>query len=144
MNIRFGGNDAWTIDILVKKQTCDDDDEQLLRRVRQGGGGASLKICKSCMLSNIATPNANTSIGRSIRNSANNMLPSCAMRLSSRTRRPRRTVPFCFLPMPVKLICCMTHPPATISSVPIHNYAMSNERLATEPMEKYYSWEDYL
>ena len=37
--------------------------------------------------------------------------------------------PICFLPMPVMLLCCVSLPPATISSVPIYN-AIANEELA--------------
>jgi len=40
--------------------------------------------------------------------------------------------------MPVQLICCLSLPPATISSVPINDFADANEELATEPMEAYY------
>ena len=47
--------------------------------------------------------------------------------------------PICFLPMPVKLICCVSLPPATLSSVPICNFAMANEELANIGMETYYS-----
>jgi len=46
-----------------------------------------------CKLS-IATLNARGIIGRSIKNNANNVPPSYAMRRCSRTRRRRRTVPF--------------------------------------------------
>ena len=45
----------------------------------------------------------------------------------------------CFLPMPSKLICCMSLPPATVSSVPIYDYAMANEELIDKEMEKYYT-----
>jgi tetratricopeptide (TPR) repeat protein len=47
--------------------------------------------------------------------------------------------PICFLPMPFKLIACMTLPPATISSVPIHDYAVANEELVNKGTEQYYS-----
>jgi tetratricopeptide (TPR) repeat protein len=47
--------------------------------------------------------------------------------------------PICFLPMPVKLICCMTLPPATISSVPISDFADANEELVNMSTETYYS-----
>jgi tetratricopeptide (TPR) repeat protein len=40
--------------------------------------------------------------------------------------------------MPINLIYCATLPPATISSVPIKDYAIANEELANENMEKYY------
>ena len=58
--------------------------------------------------------------GRSIEKSASYKLPSYAMRGYSRTLHPSRTVPFCFLPMPVNLIACVAIPPATITSVTIY------------------------
>ena len=47
--------------------------------------------------------------------------------------------PICFIPMPVKLICCVSLPPATILSVPIFDFAMANEELANIGTETYYS-----
>jgi hypothetical protein len=41
--------------------------------------------------------------------------------------------------MSVKLIACMALPPATISSVPIFDFAEANEELANMSMETYYS-----
>jgi TPR repeat protein len=41
--------------------------------------------------------------------------------------------------MPFRLICCVLLPPATISSVPIFDFAEANEGLKTEGMEQYYS-----
>jgi TPR repeat protein len=41
--------------------------------------------------------------------------------------------------MSEKLIYCVSLPPATISSVPIHTFAHANERLALEDIERYYS-----
>ena len=46
--------------------------------------------------------------------------------------------PICFLPMPAKLIACMTLPPATISSVPIYDYVAANEGLANMGTEQYF------
>jgi hypothetical protein len=46
--------------------------------------------------------------------------------------------PICFLPMPLSLICCISLPPATISSVPIRNYAEANEELTSKATEEYY------
>jgi TPR repeat protein len=51
---------------------------------------------------------------------------------------PKEDCPICFLPMPARLLLCMTLPPATIMSVPIYDFAIANERLADEPMETYY------
>jgi TPR repeat protein len=47
--------------------------------------------------------------------------------------------PICFLPMPIRLISCITLPPATIRSVPIYDYSEANEELANKCIETYYS-----
>jgi tetratricopeptide (TPR) repeat protein len=52
---------------------------------------------------------------------------------------PKEDCSICFLPMPLKMISCISLPPATISSVPIADFAIANEELAAEDMEKYYS-----
>jgi TPR repeat protein len=52
---------------------------------------------------------------------------------------PKEECPICFLPMPHKLICCVSLPPAAIYSVPIYDYADANEELAKEAAEIYYS-----
>ena len=79
-------------------------------------------------------------IGRSIRKYANNGPLNYATRRCSRTRRPaKEDGPICFLPMPTKLISCMTLSPATILSVPIYDYEVTNEELATIATEVYYS-----
>jgi tetratricopeptide (TPR) repeat protein len=41
--------------------------------------------------------------------------------------------------MPGNILSFVTLPPATISSVSIYDYAIANQELAIEPMEKYYS-----
>jgi TPR repeat protein len=40
--------------------------------------------------------------------------------------------------MPVKIICCISLPPATRSSVPIYDFVTANEELADQDMEAYY------
>ena len=47
--------------------------------------------------------------------------------------------PICFLPMPEKMICCMSLPPATVTSVPINDFAMANMELADIITETYFS-----
>ena len=46
--------------------------------------------------------------------------------------------PICFLPMPEHLICCVSLPPATISSVPIYDFAIANEEFANKATEVYH------
>ena len=47
--------------------------------------------------------------------------------------------PICFLPMPTTLICCVSLPPATITSVPITDVAAANEGFEGKAIELYYS-----
>jgi TPR repeat protein len=51
---------------------------------------------------------------------------------------PKEDCPICFIPMPSKLICCISLPPATIYSVPIYDFAKANEGLAKLVTETYY------
>ena len=46
--------------------------------------------------------------------------------------------PICFLPMPDKLICCVSLTPATIHSVPIYNFMKAHEELAGKATEEYF------
>ena len=46
--------------------------------------------------------------------------------------------PICFLPMPLRLISCMTLPSATLSSIPIYDFALANEELAGKLMEQHF------
>ena len=46
--------------------------------------------------------------------------------------------PICFLPMPIKVLCCVSLSPATITSVPIYNFADANEEVAKIRQEEYY------
>jgi hypothetical protein len=51
---------------------------------------------------------------------------------------PKEDCPFCFLPIPAYLICCVSIPPATISSVPVYEFAIANEELGKNDIEEYY------
>jgi hypothetical protein len=94
------------------------------------GGVISLKACTSCMV--VKYCNANCQ-----RNHWKKHKKVCKLRAAEirdealfKDDPTKEECPICFLPMPVKLICCMSLPPATISSVPIYDYAIANEELA--------------
>ena len=52
---------------------------------------------------------------------------------------PKEDCPICFLPMPIYLISCASLPPATMSSLPIHDYANEHEELVKKCADEYYS-----
>ena len=47
--------------------------------------------------------------------------------------------PICFLPMPARILSCISLPPATISTVPIYDFETANLRLAIKAMTHFYS-----
>jgi hypothetical protein len=58
---------------------------------------------------------------------------------------PKEDCPICFLPMPKKMVCCASLPSATISSVPIYDFADAHKELADKIVESYsLLWEDHL
>jgi hypothetical protein len=102
------------------------------------GGGVSLKVCKACMLAKYCSPSCQRSHWPTHKK-------ECKQRAAELHDEalfkdpPKEDCPICFLPMPVRLIACITLPPATIMSVPIYNFAKVNEELEYKCIETYYS-----
>ena len=101
-------------------------------------GALLLKSCKSCMLVRYCNVNCQ-------RNHCSKHKKVCKQRAAERRDEAlfkdppaKEDCPICFLPMPVNLIACMTLPLATISSMPIQDFAKANERLEKLSMEQYY------
>ena len=103
-------------------------------------GGASLKACKACMsvkYCNAMCQHKHWSTHKKI----------CKQRAAElrdealfKDPPPKEDCPICFLPMPVKLLCCISLLPATLLSVPIYDYAFVNQELelGDTDMEGYY------
>ena len=97
-------------------------------------GGVSLKACKACM--SVKYCNAKCQHKHWPKHKTACKLRATELRdeaLFKDTPDKKEDCPICFLPMPVQLICCISLPPATITSVPINDFAIANEELATEP-----------
>jgi hypothetical protein len=102
------------------------------------GGGFSLKACKSCM--SVKYCNAACQ-----RNHWPKHKTACKLRAAElrdealfKDPPPKEDCPICFLPMPIKIISCVSLPPATILSVPIYDFANEHEELADEDTEAYF------
>jgi len=102
------------------------------------GGGVSLKICKPCMQAKYCNAACQ-------KNHWPTHKKQCKLRAAElrdealfKDPPPKEDCPICFLPMPKRLICCISLPPATISSVPIRDYAIANTELANMATEEYY------
>ena len=103
------------------------------------GGGASLKACKACMI----VKYCNAACQRNHWPKHKKICKQRAAELRDealfKDPPPKEDCPICFLPMPHQLIACVSLSPATITSVPIHDYSLANEGLANIGTEQYYS-----
>ena len=101
--------------------------------------GVSLKACKPCML--VKYCNAKCQKNHWQKHKIECKQRAAELRDEALFKDPpaKEECPICFLPMPHKLLSCLSLPPATITSVPIFAYAEANEELASKVMEVYYS-----
>ena len=102
------------------------------------GGDVSLKTCKACMLVKYCSANCQR-----------NHWPKHKLVCKQRAAKLRdealfndppakEDCPICFLPMPKLLVSCISLPPATISSLPVYDFAKANEVLEDLSTERYY------
>ena len=101
-------------------------------------GGATLKVCKSCMHARYCNATCR-------RNNWSKHKRDCKIHAAELRDKalfkdppPKEDCPICFLPMPAKLISCISLPSATLSSVPINNFAIANVELYKREMGQYY------
>ena len=87
------------------------------------GASVSRRARRVCS-SGIVTPIARRIIGRIIKKNANDVLPKYAGEALFKDSPDKEDCPIiCFITMPVNLISCTSRPPATISTVPIYDFA---------------------
>jgi len=103
-----------------------------------GGEGVSLKACKSCMLVRYCNADCQRNHWPKHKKECKQRAAELCDEALFKDPPAKEDCPICFLPMPLLLISCMSLPPATISSVPIKDYAEANEVLASMSMETYY------
>ena len=104
----------------------------------EGGGGVSLKTCKACM--SVKYCNADCQKSHWATHKADCKLRAAELRDKAlfSDPPPKEDCPICFLPMPINLINCVSLPPATLTSVPINDFAIANIELAKIHTEQYY------
>ena len=95
----------------------------------EGGGVASLKACKSCMRVKYCNAECQHNHWPTHKKPCKQRAAEIRDEALFKDPPPKEDCPICFLPMPIKLLSCMTLPPATVSSVPIYDFAMANEEL---------------
>ena len=104
----------------------------------EAGGDVSLKACTSCKLVKYCNVKCQ-------RNHWPTHKKVCKQRASElhdealfKDPPAKEDCPICFLPMPAEFIACTTLPPATISSVPIFDFAEANKEIDGKATETYY------
>jgi len=102
------------------------------------GGGISLKTCKSCMLVEYCNADCQRNHWPSHKIECKRRAAELRDEALFKDPPPKEDCSICFLPMPGQLINCVSLPPATISSVPINDFANANEGLGKR-MEEYFS-----
>ena len=106
---------------------------------KEDGGGVSLKTCKPCMLVKYCDASCQHKHWPKHKKQCKLRAAELHDEALFKDPPPKEDCPICFLPMPRRLINCITLPPATRSSVPINDFAIAHEELADEVMQEYYS-----
>ena len=101
-------------------------------------GGISLKTCKSCMQAKYCNAACQKNHWATHKKSCKQRAAEIHDEALFKDPPPKEDCPICFLPMPVKLICCVSLLPATVSSVPIYDFAEANEGLVKIDTAHYY------
>jgi TPR repeat protein len=101
-------------------------------------GGVSLKACKSCMLVRYCNADCQKNHWKKHKKICKRRAAEIYDEALFKDPPAKEDCPICFLPMPENLICCISLPPATISSVPVNDYAEANEELADMETKHHY------
>ena len=101
-------------------------------------GGASLKVCKSCMAVRYCNAACQHKHWQTHKTACKVRAAELRDEALFKDPPPKEDCPICFLPMPSNIISCASLPPATISMLPIFDYAIANEELNHKVMERYY------
>jgi TPR repeat protein len=105
----------------------------------EGGVVNNLKACKGCMLVKYCNVTCQKKHWSTHKSACKKHAAELRDEALFKDPPPKEDCPICCLPMPVLLISFVSLPPATISSVPINDYANANKELAKSHSDHYYS-----
>ena len=101
-------------------------------------GGGNLKTCKRCMLVKYCNASCQHKHWPKHKILCKERAAELRDEALFKDPPPKEECPICFLPMPASLITCITLPDATITSVPMQDFAVAYEDMAKMDSEQYY------
>jgi hypothetical protein len=109
----------------------------LMQGVRQGGGEQGTEMKIMCML--VKYCNATCQRKHWSKHKKPCKIRAAELRDEAlfKDPPPKEECPICFLPMPVLVLSCISLPDASLSSIPIYDFANEHVELANEGMETY-------
>jgi hypothetical protein len=102
-------------------------------------GGASLKTCTSCKIVKYCNADCQRNHWLQHKKICKRRAAELRDEALFKDPPPKEDCPICFLPMPIRLISCITLTPATILAVPIDDFVIANEGSAKMCTYEYYS-----
>jgi tetratricopeptide (TPR) repeat protein len=105
---------------------------------KEEGGVSSLKACTSCKLVKYCDATCQRNHWKKHKKQCKQRAAELRDEALFKDPPPKEDCPICFLPMPFRFISCTILPPATVSSVPIKDFADANEGLADKDTDEYY------
>ena len=105
----------------------------------EGGAGVRLKVCKSCMHAKYCNASCQKNHWASHKKDCKQRAAELHDEALFKDPPAKEDCPICFLPIPKKMICCISLPPATTSSVPIYDFAIAHKEIANENRETYFT-----
>ena len=106
------------------------------------GGVSLLKACKSCMLVKYCNVKYQKNHWTKHKKECKRRAAELHDEALFKVPPPKEDCPISFAsyqcPMPINLICRASLPPETLTSVPIHDFALANEELAKMETKHYF------
>jgi hypothetical protein len=122
----------------IEMNNCDDASARCCAECGKEGG-VSLKTCKACMSVRYCNASCQHKHWPKHKIPCKERAAKLRNEALFKDPRPKEDCPICFIPMPILLISCISLPPATMSSVPIYDFAIEHQELAQMETETYYS-----